>query len=231
MRFSQQDIDALLEAWPRLRRKPNLDTDVCSVAGPLAFSMSPTGLPTLEDSYVIRIDVPMSPTELAPRVYEEGGRIPRDIHHHVFDSGALCLGSRWTVRQKLGDPPSLIGLVEQCVVPFLYAASWREQGGVGYPFADLAHGGAGLLDDYECILGLTGSEAVADALHALTRRRREANKLRCPCGCQRRLGRCPYRLQLDVLRKGMSRSFFGGLRLQINQAYPRIKPVPRAPSG
>jgi hypothetical protein len=226
VRFTQSDIEELLEAWPRLRRRPNLHGDVCSLAGPLAFSMSPPGLPTLENCYSIRIDVPLRTTEVAPAVYEEGSRIPRDVHHHVYDSGALCLGSPWTVRQKLGEPASLIKLVEQCIVPFLYAATWREQGGTGYPFADLAHGGAGLLEDYESILGLTGSQAVAGTLQALTHRPREANKLACPCGCQRRLGCCPYRMVLASLRDGMTRSFFRGLLMQFAEAYPPSKRAP-----
>lgn len=220
MRFTQTDIDALLEAWPRLRRQPSVRGDAYILAGPLTFSMSPPGLPTLEDTYNIRIDVPMGPTELAPDVYEEGGRIPRDVHHHVYDSGALCLGSPWTIRQHLGQPASLVKLVEQCVVPFLYAATWREQGGTGYPFDDLAHGAAGLLEDYESILGLTGSEAVILAFQALRRRRREANRLPCPCGCRRRLGRCSYRFKLVTLRKGTTKSFFSGLLYQISKAYP-----------
>lgn len=225
MRFTQRDIDELLAVWPRLRRRPSSHADVCSLAGPLVFSLSPPGLPTLEDSYSIRIDVPLGWTELAPDAYEEGGRIPRELDHHVSTNGALCLGSPWSVRRKLGEPPSLVRLVEQCVVPFLYAATWRESGGTGYPFSELAHGDLGLLEDYESILGLTGAVAVTDALQAMARRRRESNKLPCPCGCQRRLGCCPYRITLATLRNGTARRFFGTLLEQFKHANLPKKPV------
>lgn len=227
MRFTQRDIDGLLAVWPRLRRRPSSHAEICSLAGPLVFSLSPPGLPTLEDSYSIRIDVPLRSIESTPNVHEEGGRIPRDIDHHVDNNGTLCLGSPWAVRQKMGEPPSLIRFVDQCVVPFLYAATWREQGRTGYPFGELPHGPAGLLVDYEFLLGLTGAVAVTNALQALTRRRREANKLLCPCGCQRRLGCCPYRIRLATLRDGTARSFFGILLEQLKHANPPKEPVRR----
>lgn len=226
MRFTEADIDELLEAWPRLRRQPGSCVDVCRVAGPLAFEMPYPNLPTLSDCYSIRIDVPLNATEFAPEVFEEGQRIPPDVDHHVNKGGALCLGSPWSVRRTLGDPPNLVRFVEQSVVPFLYAATWREQGRPGYPFSELAHGGAGLLDDYEFILSVKGSEAVVRALDALTRRRLESNKRPCPCGCHRRLGRCNYRLNLDRLRIGMTRPLFRDLLRQFRQAYPLTRLAP-----
>lgn len=227
MRFTEADIDALLQAWPRLRRQPSTRAGLCRVAGPLAFEMPYPNLPTLSDCYSIRIDVPLEATEFAPEVFEEGQRIPRNIDHHVNGSGALCLGSPWSVRSTLGDPPSLVRFVEQSVVPFLYAATWREQGRLGYPFSELAHGGAGLLDDYEATFGVKGSLAVARALDALARHRRESNKRPCPCGCGHRLGRCEYRFKLDHLRQGLTRTFFRTLRDQFRLAYPPIERVKR----
>lgn len=184
-------------------------------------------LPTLSDRYSIRINIPLEATESAPEVFEEGQRIPRDADHHVNESGTLCLGSPWSVRRTLGDPPNLVKFVEQSVVPFLYAATWREQGRPGYPFSELAHGGAGLLDDYESTFGVKGSQAVARALDALTRRRRESNKCPCPCDCGCRLGRCQYRFKLDGLRQGLTRAFFRKLRDQFRLEYPPTRHVGR----
>lgn len=184
-------------------------------------------LPTLSDCYSIRIDVPLEATESAPEVFEEGQRIPRDADHHVYGNGTLCLGSPWSVRRSLGVPPSLVRFVDQAIVPFLYAASWREQGRPGYPFSELAHGGAGLLEDYESTFGVKGSQAVARALDALTHRRRESNKHPCPSGCGYRLGRCQYRFKLDRLRQGLTRTFLRKLRDQFKLEYPPTRRVRR----
>lgn len=210
----------LLSAWPRLRRQPVTRADVCSVAGSLEFVMEPPGLARLGDCYSIRIDVPLDATEHAPEVYETAGRIPHDAAHHVNPGGAMCLGSPWALRRQLGNPPSLVRLVEQCVLPFLYAATWREQGNPTYPFSELNHGGLGLLDDYESILGIKGVEPVTRALNALAHRRRVAKKFPCPCGCGRRLGACSYRLKLAQLRVESTRPFFKVLLGQFAKAHP-----------
>jgi hypothetical protein len=227
MRFSQDDIDVLLSAWPELSRQPGIRGDVCRVAGRLAFSMTPPGRHFISDGYAIAIDVPLASGERtpeakgrAPVVFETGLRIPRDADHHVNSSGSLCLGSPWAVRRLLGNPPSLVRLVELCVVPFLYAATWREQGHAGYPFEELPHGNAGLLADYKLILGVTSPRAVSLALAALSRRPREANKLTCPCGCGVRLGRCSYRFRINELRREGTLPFFRRTNEQFRDAFP-----------
>ena len=224
MRFADRDIEDLLDAWPRLRRAPSAHVDVSLIEGWLEFSFEPPALPRIEDRYFVRIEVPLGQSGRLPEVFETSQRIHRDADHHVNSNGALCLGSPWRVRQLLGSPPSLVNLVESCMVPFLYAATWRERGNAGFPFSELAHGRAGLLQDYSSILGLEGPVAVRHALNALSRRRREANKHPCPCGCGRRLGRCAYRFRLQRLRSGMTRSHFRALRDQFTQEYPLEKP-------
>lgn len=208
MRFTQADIDALLVAWPRLRRLPARHANVCIIEGMLSFRLAPPGGREIEDTYRLRIEVPLRSTELFPPVYELGGRIPRTPDHHVNDAGNLCLGSPLQLRLQLARVPTLLAYVEQCVVPFLYAASWREQGEPGFPFDELQHGAAGLLDDYRRLMNLDANEAVLAALRLLSLRPRVANKALCPCGCSQRLGRCDYRSHLKRIRDAGTRDFF-----------------------
>lgn len=186
--------------------------------------LEPPDYPRIEDSYSIRVEVPLGLMDSIPEVFETGERIPRNADHHINPNGALCLGSPWRARQLLGHPASLVALVERCVVPFLYAATWRTQGNTGYPFAELPHGRAGLLVDYSSILHVDNPDAILRALEALTRRRRQANKLLCPCGCKVRLGKCKYRLALDELREGMTRSSYRRLRDHFKLEYPPDMP-------
>lgn len=202
--------------------------DATVLEGRLEFVLEPLGLPRIEDCYSVRIEVPLGPTDSVPEVFETGRRISRDADHHVNPNGALCLGSPWGVQQLLGRPVSLVALVERCVIPFLYAATRRAQGHNEYPFSELPHGRAGLLDDYSSILGVEHSAAVLQALEALARRRREANKLPCPCGCRVRLGRCRYRFVLDKLRQRMVRSSFRNICSQFRIEYPPERPPRRA---
>lgn len=191
--------------------------------------MEPAGLPKIEDSYRIQIDVPLGRTTFAPPVYERGGRIPQGNDNHVNSDGTLCLGSPWTLRLKLGNPPNLVRYAEECIAPFLYAATWREQGNQGFPFSELSHGLVGLEEDYASILGLSGRRSAIEAIKLLRLRPRLANKRACPCGCGRRLGLCNYRVILNGLRSGLPRSFFSIVLEQINdgRALERPKLSPR----
>lgn len=208
MHFTQGHINELLAAWPRLRRFPSRRANVAVVGGALGFTLTPPGRPTITDSYQVRIEVPLFPTETLPPVYEVGQRIRRTLDNHVNSTGNLCLGSPLQLRLKLGHSPNLLDYVEQCVVPFLYGATWREQGYPGFPFEELAHGVPGLYDDYQRLLGGHTDASVRAALQVLTKPKRVGNKLLCPCGCRLRVGRCNYRVSLNALRGVAPRAFF-----------------------
>lgn len=208
MRFTEESIDELLGSWSRLRRSPAKEAGLVSVHGILAFELEPKGLPKIDDAYRVRIDIRVDRDDEVPEVFELDGRIPRDVDEHVNPDGDFCLGSPLAVRLKLGRLPSLTHFVDQCVVPFLYAASWRRKGGIGWPFNELPHYSPGLLDDYQRLLRVSTAASTRLALAALCVRRRVANKLPCPCGCGLRLGKCSYRQHLASLRPFATRRYF-----------------------
>ncbi|HEL4110017.1 TPA: hypothetical protein UM343_000096 [Stenotrophomonas maltophilia] len=228
MQFSQSHVDELLTAWPRLRRRPSRRADVVIVGGVLDFRWTPPGRPAIADTYQVRLEVPLFSTEALPDVYEEGQRVPRTPDNHVNSAGNLCLGSPLQLQLKLGHSPTLLAYVDQCVIPFLYAASWRQRGYAGYPFEELEHGAPGLYDDYQRLLGLPTDPAVRAALLALTKRKRVANKLPCPCGCARRVGRCNYRASLNAWRRLASRAFFRKVLAQLLALDAPAAPAPSA---
>ncbi len=208
MNFAETEIGRLLDAFPRLRRRPVHQPGIALVEGFISFEASPPGKPTIIDEYRVRIEVPLLSSSEPPKAYELGGRIPRAADSHVNPGGDLCLGSPLRVLAVLGFRPTLIAFVEKCLVPFLYAASWREQGLPGFPFDELAHGAAGLVDDYERIFSIRGPERVAYALLLLAKRKRVANKMLCPCGCGLRLAKCKIHASLVVFRRLAPRSFY-----------------------
>lgn len=104
MKFGENDINALLNYWSRLRRAPVTRDGFVSIVGTVGFSMAPAGLPLIEDSYLIRMEVPTMTSANAPQVFETGGRITRHIDNHVYTNGALCLGSPRMLRRIIGPP-------------------------------------------------------------------------------------------------------------------------------
>lgn len=208
MHFAETDIGRLLEAFPRLRRRPVHQPGTALLEGAIAFEASPPGKPTIIDEYRVRIEVSLGSSSELPKAYEVGGRIPPGADNHINVDGDLCLGSPLAILAVLGSRPTLVAFVEKCLVPFLYAASWREQGLHGFPFHELAHGTVGLVDDYERIFLIKGRDRVAYALLLLALRRRVANKMLCPCGCGLRLAKCKLHASLAPFRLLAPRSFY-----------------------
>jgi len=208
VRFTQAHIDEVLDAYPRLHRRPSRDAQVALLQGKLRFVMSAPGWPELNEAFEVRIEVPLRPHAGLPRCFETGGRIPRDPDHHVNPSGDLCLGSPLRLAANLGPTPTVLTFVDRCVVPFLYAAALNEQGAASYAFGELEHGNPGLITDYGCLLGLPSVAQIVQAMNLLGARRRHSNRRPCPCKCGRRLGRCTLRLLLNRLRYSQPRSAF-----------------------
>ncbi len=208
MHFTESDIAALLTAFPGLRRRPTGQCKAAVLSGRLRFEASAPDKPTIADEYRIRVEFSLDPTIALPKVFEDDKRIPVVAENHVNPSGDLCLGSPLKVMQVLGPKPTLIDFVEKCVVPFLYAASWRERGLPGLPFDELAHGAQGLVHDYERLFSVVGASKVATTLQLLGKRKRVANKRPCPCSCGRRLARCAMHARLAPFRELAPRPFY-----------------------
>src|SRR5205823_1562005 len=120
-------------------------------------------------------------------------RIPRTGEYHVNTSdNTLCLGSPLSLLLKLSKKPTIDGFAESCLVPYLFAISRKLKNGGPLPFGELAHGRKGLRDDYAFLFGLRQPQNVGRVLQLLGMKKRRANKLPCPCGCRKRLGRCRF---------------------------------------
>lgn len=210
-------LEGFLAEHPDMRVQPS-PTGTLRLEGHLAFHADYDGGPPIHDAYRLRIDVPLSFPGDVPLVQELDGRIPRDIDHHVFPtSGDLCLGSPLRLQLVARAANDLVDFIWRGVVPYLYAASYREQTGGSYPFGELAHGRDGLLDDYAQIFGLATPEQAERALRLLAMKRRLANKQPCPCGCGKRLGVCQFNETIRALRGQLGRPSFGRLYSQVRR--------------
>lgn len=220
MHFTEGHIHELLKEWPRLRRRPTRIPGRAIVVGIIRFEVAPTGKPIITDEYRIRLEFALTPTSNLPQALEEDGRITRDDDHHINPLGDMCLGSPLRILNVLGLSPTLTHFVTACVVPFLYAASWRERGHPGYPFDELPHGAPGLVADYERMFHVSGRDSVVSALGLLALRKRVANKRPCPCGCGRRLASCGTRLHLAPFRALAARRFYDAQSASIAKQLP-----------
>jgi hypothetical protein len=203
--YSRFGLKEVLDRFSGLSIKPSRSSDLV-LCGSLGFSASTAGYGSAEDCFQIEIRVPMSFPAVLPTVRELAGRIPATFHK--LHDGSLCLGSPFQVRFKLRAAPTLSRYIKRCLIPYLLGFALFERTGK-MPFGELEHGVRGLLDEYREITGANSDRACISFLLLAGKRKRIANKLACPCGSGRRLGRCHNRM-LNRLRNNASRSWYRG---------------------
>ena len=202
-RFERWRIEDLLIKYSGLRLTTHVRGGLI-IAGALSFVMEVPGKHRVTDEYRIELSIPDSFPEAIPSVRETSGRIPSTFHQ--LDNGTLCLGSPTRLRLALTETSSIVAFIERCVIPYLYGHSYFEKYGV-MPFGELKHGEAGLRQDLANLFGTSREENVHEFVRLATIKKRLANKQACPCGSQRRLGRC-HHLQVNALRKRLGRHWF-----------------------
>lgn len=200
-------LDQFLLDYPGMAVVPSRQAGL-ELHGTLAFRATAANRPEITDRYELTILVPTAYPSALPKVIETGGRIPRDGHHHINPDDTLCLGSPLRLLLKVSRQPTLNGFAETCVVPYLYAISHKLKFGGPFVFDELDHGAPGALRDYIELFGVERPEQAQAAWLLLATKERRANKMPCPCGCGRRLGRCPFNNRLRRFRGLASRSWF-----------------------
>lgn len=200
--------------YPEMSFRPIKNGELC-LKGNFRFNANYQSVQNIEDSYELEILVPEKfPYEL-PKVTELEGKIPRDNNFHINPDDTLCIGSPLRVILKLQDSATLNAYAEECLVPYLYAVSYKLENGGGFIFGELEHGKKGIVNDYCDILGLTSAKQVANALLLLGMKKRIANKKPCPCDCGKKLGKCNFHNKLNSLRTAAPKSFYKKHRLEL----------------
>ena len=179
-----------------------------SIRGNFSFTASGLGMPTISQSYRLQIDIPDNYPRVPPIVYETGKQIPREDIYHVNQNGSLCLGSNLRLLIQININPSIIEFVKRCIIPYLYSVSRVLLHGCQFPFGELKHGVEGIIEDYAELFGLNSLTGINASLHALSLKKRIANKLPCPCSCKKRLGKCKFNIIIRRLRRLVPRYQF-----------------------
>jgi hypothetical protein len=198
-KYSRWRLGEVLKTYPGLRVLPVANGQL-SLAGKLTFSADAPGHERIDDTYELRISVPSKFPDDLPSVRETAGRVPKSFHTN--SDGSLCLGSPLRLRLAVAQSPTLPNFVTRCIIPFLYGFSFREKYGK-LPFGELAHGAAGLRQDFAALFRVKSDDAAQEMVRLASLKKRVANKHPCPCGGRRRLGKCHH------LRVNWARVSFG----------------------
>lgn len=155
------------------------------IEGTLSFSAEYDGQ-RIKDSFSIKMIVPSNYPENLPVVWETGDRISQDFHS--YSNKSLCLGFPNAVREVFLNKPSLLGFVENCLIPYLFAFSYFDKY-KKMPFGELSHGGKGVLEYYQEYFQVDEPEKIKIFLQLLVEDSYRGH-LSCPCGSKKRLRNC-----------------------------------------
>ncbi|MGD9733469.1 MAG: hypothetical protein AB7U45_14930 [Desulfamplus sp.] len=200
-------LSQFLIDYPGMSIAPYSDAGVC-LRGKFRFKANEYESGEIDDSYNLEIIVSYKFPQSIPKVKEIGGKIPCDGGFHVNSDGTLCLGSPLRLLMKVHSAPNLTGFADKCLVPYLYAVSYKLMHGGNFVFGELSHGNQGIVDDYSVMLGLKERHQITQSIQLLGMKKRIANKKPCPCGCGKRLGVCPFHHKLNEFRKIAPVSWF-----------------------
>lgn len=202
-RFARWRLHELLVRYPGLRIAPSSSTTL-KLVSEVPFRVTGPDGTTLEDRYEVELQIPADFPHSTPTARETGGRVAPTFHK--LEGDFLCLGAPTELRVQLVTAPTLLTFVERIVIPYLFGHTYFKIHKV-MPFDELAHGNKGLLQHFATLFGAPNPDAAREFVRAASLRRRVANKLECPCGSRRRLGRCHNR-RVNRLRDLLGRSWF-----------------------
>lgn len=178
------------------------------IKGKFRFSAETQNIGEITNSFYLEILIPNNFPKSLPKIKETQNKIPRSGDYHVNPDGTFCLGSPIRLMQKIKKDSTMSGFVKNCLIPYLYAVSYKLKNGGNFIFGELKHGKSGLFDDGLDLFGLDSPNKVEKAISLLGLKKRYANKKICPCGCGKRLGICSFRFKLDNYRKLAPVSWF-----------------------
>ena len=210
-KFAIPGIQEFLQEYPGMAIRSTQGGSILTLAGTFDFSAKSGESEEVTDSYRLLISVPDCFPRDIPEVKEIENKIPRNGEYHVNSDDTLCLGSRLRLLLQISLRPTLSGFAEVCLVPYLYAVSYKIKFGGKFLFSELQHGIPGELYDYVDLFGLKEPEQVSAVLRLLAMKKRLANKYPCPCGCGRRLGKCTFNDKLKGFRDLADRNWFKSL--------------------
>jgi hypothetical protein len=140
----------------------------------------------IEDSFEILISISELFPQSPPSTKEIGGRIPNTFHH--FHDGSLCLGAPLHIRMTFLQNPTLLGYVENLVIPYLFSFCYWEKLGK-MPFGELSHGINGIMEYYRDLFSSKNDMAVINILKTLAENKFKGHHY-CPCGSGKIIRKC-----------------------------------------
>jgi|SRR5690606_32311116 len=153
----------------------------------------------IEDTYQIEIKaVPNYPNSF-PLVFETGGRIPKNIDWHIFEStGNCCLASPPEEIICCANGLTLLSFVDNQVKNYFYSQIFRNQN--GYFLKERSHGNRGWIEFFEEIFLTNNIFNIEFGLNQIILGKKIDRVSTCFCGSGKKYRKC-HKKSYDILSK------------------------------
>jgi len=149
-------------------------------------------------AFDIRMELPVDYPRLEPKVFETGGRIPREADRHVNHDGDCCV-TVWEHWLATAPDQSIAGYINGPLHEYFLGQFWFEKTGT-WPFGERAHGIPGLEQAYADVLGIPNKRRQLLYHLRLLSQDWPKGHWRCPCGSGNRLRHC-HRVELEAMHR------------------------------
>lgn len=152
------------------------------------------------DEYFVEIHCQYCYPYCFPFVFETGGRIPKNIEWHVFETDGHCCIKTWPEEIiQCNKGIKLFDFIEGEVKPYFFNQSFREK--EGYFLNERPHGVYGDLQFFEEILCTKSMAIIKRVCLAIKNGENLKNTDKCICGSNRKYKKChkPSMKKLSLL--------------------------------
>lgn len=158
----------------------------CQLKGVLAFKGEFKGI-IITDAFDIEIQVSPDYPDKLPVVKETGYRVPREFHINPGEN-TLCLAAPLAVKIQFSLDRTLLGFVENLVIPFFFNYVHLQESG-NLPFGERSHGIQGILEFYSDFFQCPDQEVILRLLKILGTSGYQGYE-KCPCWSGKNLRNC-----------------------------------------
>lgn len=206
------NINDFLDKYKMMSLHPFLKGEPYRITGKFLFTAETNTYGKIFDSYELEILIPLDYPRSLPKVFSLDNKIERKDENHVNPGDkSFCLASDLRLREFLFFNSNLNDYFKVFLVPFLYSHSIKKQKGGSLIFGELPHDIPGLIEDYKNMFGLEKEEEVKQFLEILYLKKKIANKIQCPFGCNKPLSKCSHRKIINKYRKIVPRHYYKGI--------------------
>lgn len=151
------------------------------------------------DIYSIKIEPPLDYPNRFPFVFEQGGRLPRNIDWHVFPDGHCCLKSMPEETLICKQGINLSSFITEQIIPFFFNQKHKELN--GFFLQERSHGMQGNIKFFfEDIFKTKNLKVIAGSLLFIARKQKPNRVDKCFCGSNLKYRKC-CRIAYQKLRQ------------------------------